>query len=71
MKGYRTIAFNVIMSIVAVLAIVAPDAEVPTADAVNAGIDAVETAVVAVWSVGNMLLRAITNSPMFKKEPPE
>jgi len=68
MKGYRTIAFNAVMAIVAMATIFSPDAEVPTADQVQSAVNGVEAAVVGVWTVGNMILRAITSSPIFKKE---
>lgn len=68
MKGYRTVAFNAVMAIVAVATIVSPDAEVPTADQVQSAVNGAEVAVVGVWTVGNMILRAITSSPIFKKE---
>jgi len=68
MKGYRTIAFNAVMAIVAAATIVSPDAELPTADQVQSAVNGVEAAVVGVWTVGNMILRAITSSPIFKKE---
>ncbi len=68
MKGYRTIAFNAVMAIIAVATIVSPDAEVPTADQVQSAVNGADAAVVGVWTVGNMILRAITSSPIFKKE---
>jgi len=68
MKGYRTVAFNVIMTIVAVITLWNPEAAVPSAEDVTAGIDAVEGAVVAAWGIGNAILRAITTTPIFNKE---
>lgn len=68
MKGYRTILFNIVMTFLAAVTIVAPDADLPTADDVQSTLGAVETAIVAVWGIGNMILRAITTSPIFKKE---
>ncbi len=59
MKGYRTIAFNTIMLVVSIFGISAVSPEQITA-AVTAG--------ATIWTLGNVILRAITNSPMFKAE---
>lgn len=68
LKGYKTVGFNIVMAIVAVVVILSPETEAPSAEDVQGAIDAVEAAVVAVWSVGNVVLRAITNTSIFKKE---
>ena len=67
-KGFKTVAFNVVMAIVAALTILVPEqaAELPTGEVVTETIDLVEAGVVALWTVGNIILRAITNSPIFK-----
>ena len=59
MKGYRTIAFNTIMLVVSIFGISEVSPEQITA-AVTAG--------AGIWTLGNVILRAITNSPMFKAE---
>lgn len=68
MKGYRTIIFNIVMTISMGLALWMPEAETPDAETVNTALDNVEAAITAVWGIGNMILRAITNTPMFNKE---
>jgi len=68
MKGYKTIAFNVIMAIIAAVYALNPDAEKPSPEQVQGGVDAVEAGFAAVLSVGNIILRAITTSAVFKKE---
>jgi len=68
LKGYKTVAFNVVMSLITILTMFNPGSELPDAETVQGGIDAVEAAVVAVWTVGNLILRAVTDSPIFKKE---
>ena len=69
LKGYKTIAFNVIMSLVTVIALFNQGAELPDAETVRGGLDAVDTAIAAVWGIGNIILRAVTDTPVFKKEP--
>ncbi len=57
MKGYKTIAFNALMLVGSVFGITALDPET------------INTAVMAggtFWSVGNMILRGVTNSAIFK-----
>lgn len=68
MKGYKTIIFNSIMAIIAVVYALNPDAEKPSAEQVQGSVDAVEAGFTAVLTVGNVILRAITTSPVFKKE---
>ena len=69
MKGYKTIAFNILMSVIAIVSLWNPDAELPDAATVQSGLDATETAIVSVWGIGNLILRAVTNSPIFKSSP--
>jgi hypothetical protein len=71
MKGYKTIAFNLLMAVIAVLSALNPEAELPSSEDVQSGVDAVSAAVAAVWGLGNILLRAITDTPIFKKETPD
>ncbi len=69
LKGFRTILFNAVMGLVAVLnafGLFGTDAA-PSADQVTAAFDGLDVALAAIWSIGNVILRAITNTPMFKK----
>lgn len=56
MKGFRTVAFNALMTLVGLFG-----AEISPELAEQA-----VGAFVLLWGVGNVLLRAITNSPIFK-----
>jgi len=58
MKGWRTVAFNLVMGVVSIFGITAVDAE--TVNTAIAG-------AAAIWTVGNIVLRAVTNTPIFKK----
>ena len=59
MKGYKTVIFNGIMLAAGIFgAEVSPELAERTADAF-----------VLIWGVGNVLLRAVTDSPIFKKAP--
>ena len=64
MKGFKTVAFNVVMGILFFAG--APDAvsEAQLTEALNAG----EAGFTAVWSVGNIVLRAITDTPIFRRD---
>ena len=70
MKGYRTIAFNGVMGVVALTAAINPDmaAQAPTEAEVGQAVDKVFAGIAAVTMVGNFIQRAVTNSPIFKKE---
>lgn len=68
LKGYKTVIFNVIMGLIMMIRALNPDAEVPGDESVNAAIDALDVTLTALWGIGNLILRAITTSPVFKKE---
>lgn len=66
-KGFRTIAFNVVMTIgmlVTVWTGIDTSAEV---EQVQEGINSILTGIVSVWLVGSIWLRVLTDSPIFKK----
>jgi len=58
MKGYRTIIFNAVMLIGSL------SGATFSPDMVNEWIEAFAL----VWTAGNIILRAVTSSPIFKKE---
>jgi len=65
LSGYKTYIFNGIMAIILLVQMFSPEAEMPTAEAVEGAAGAVEEALLAVTLVGNLILRAITNSSVF------
>lgn len=67
-QGWKTVVFNVIMAIIAGVKIVNPDAEQPDAAAVQGALDVSNEALLAITAVGNVILRAFTSSPIFKKK---
>lgn len=68
-KGYRTVLFNIVMAVVMITKSLNPDMESPSAEEVQQAVDMLDAAIAAVWGIGNVVLRAITTSPIFKKEP--
>lgn len=68
LKGYRTVIFNVTMTVIMALSVWQPDAQVPTAADVNTALQYLEEAVALFWGVGNLALRAVTNTSIFNKE---
>lgn len=68
LKGYKTIIFNVIMTVVMILSLWNPGSEVPDAATVGNTLDVLDAAIAAIWGLGNGLLRAVTTTPIFKKE---
>ena len=69
LKGYRTIIFNLMMTLFMIISIWNPAAELPNQQDVMVGFDQVEAAIAFIWGLGNMILRAITDTPIFTKEP--
>lgn len=70
LKGYRTIVFNAIMLAVMILAqqgIITPE-QSPTGDQVNVFLDNLDAVLAAVWGIGNVALRVVTNTPVGQKE---
>ena len=68
MKGYRTVAFNVIMGVIMLVRAIAPDAELPGEEAVGSAVDLLDAGLSAGWALGNIVLRAITTSAIFTKQ---
>lgn len=68
MKGYRTLAFNAIMAIVAIVHALNTDASLPDAAAVQGVVDQFSTWFEGALVVGNLILRAVTTTPVLKKE---
>ena len=66
-KGFRTIAFNAVMGIGMLLTITLGIDTSSEVAQVQANIDAILTGLVSLWLVGSILLRAITDSPIFTK----
>ena len=63
-KGYKTVAFNVLMGLLVVLGAFLPDAVIPSGEHV-------ETTIATIWAivevVGNLILRFKTTTKVFKK----
>lgn len=67
LKGYRTIIFTVVMAGVMLVRALNPGAELPDEATIKQTIDAVNVALVSVWGVGSLILRAITTSSIFNR----
>lgn len=68
MKGYKTIAFNVLMAAIAVVHSANSDAQLPDAAAVQGAVDNFQVWFDGAVILGNLVLRAVTTSAIFKKE---
>jgi hypothetical protein len=67
LKGYRTVLFNLLMTVIMVLSLWKPGEAWPGAEAINSFLDSFEVAFAFLWGLGNMILRAVTDTPIFKK----
>ncbi|KKK82669.1 hypothetical protein LCGC14_2801100 [marine sediment metagenome] len=67
MKGFKTIAFNVIMLIIMGVRVINPEAELPDEATVEATVLSLDAGLTALWGIGNIILRGVTDSPIFKK----
>lgn len=68
LSGFKTIVFNTVMAVIMAVRIFSPEAELPDEATVEAAAMSLDQALVAFTAVVNMILRAVTNSPVFKKE---
>lgn len=70
MKGYKTVAFNVIMSAIMLISMWNPESasSLPGASEVSGLMDQAEAWITAVWGIGNVILRAVTSTAIFQKE---
>ena len=70
LKGYKTIIFNVVMTFIMIsntigLTPISEDLDVAGA------IDTLDSALVIVWGIGNLLLRVVTDTPVFEGDQNE
>lgn len=73
-KGYKTIVFNLVMALIAIVKALNPDAETPDAGTVSTGVDQFLVGLGTVWAFGSIVIRTVTHSPIFNRErqpPPE
>jgi hypothetical protein len=68
LKGYRTIIFNVIMSAFMLISLWSPSTELPSGEEVKGALEQLDLALAFFWGLGNIILRAITDTPIFKKD---
>ena len=65
MKGYKTVVFNLIMGVVMfVNQVLGTELD---ANELLTNLNGLEEAITGIWLTGNVWLRAVTDSPIFKK----
>ena len=67
LKGFKTVVFNTIMTGAMIGRLWGADIEID-AEQLAGHLDAVALGIAFLWGVGNMLLRAITDSPIFNRK---
>ena len=67
LKGFKTIAFNILMLVIMGVRVINPEAELPDEAAVEASVVSLDAGLTALWGTVNIILRAVTDSPIFKK----
>ena len=67
MKGFKTVIFNGAMALVAVWKIYFPEQEMPGEVEVQQAVDVFWQIFSAVAVAGNIALRAVTKTPIFRK----
>ncbi len=67
MKGYRTIAFNIIMAALAAVRMFDPDLMLPDEAAVENGVQMLDMGLTFLWTVGNLILRGFTTTSIGSK----
>ncbi len=67
LQGFKTVIFNVVMGVIMFVRALSPESELPTEEAVTTSVDALDAFLTAAWAVGNLILRAVTNAPIFNR----
>jgi hypothetical protein len=70
-KGYRTIIFNVIMALGALVTLLSGVSVQDDVTTLADGVDLILEGIVAVWAIGSVWLRYVTDSPVFKGKAKE
>lgn len=66
-KGYRTVIFNILMASATITALISGVKVENEVKQLMEGFDLLLVAITAIWTSGSIWLRAITDSPIFKK----
>ena len=66
-KGYKTVVFNVLIGLVMVWKAVSPESELPTPEMLNGLLDTLYASLEAILVVGNIVLRAVTDTAIGRK----
>jgi hypothetical protein len=68
LKGYKTVIFNVLMALATITSLLSGTSVEGEVMQLSKGFDLLLEALIIIWSAGNIWLRAITDSPIFKKK---
>lgn len=68
MQGKKTVVVNGLVVLFAGIAYLFPGAEVPTEGEVSSAYDAVNAGALAALGIVNMILRAVTSTPIWSQE---
>lgn len=66
-KGYKTVIFNVLLGLLMVWKAVSPESELPTPELLNGLLDTLYASLEAILVVGNIVLRAVTDTAVGRK----
>ena len=66
LKGYKTILMNIVMGALALLAVIYPDLVLDKV-AIADSIEQIFAGIAVLWTAFGVALRAVTDSPMFKR----
>lgn len=66
-KGYKTVVFNVLVGLLLVWKAVSPESELPSQDMLSQLVDSLYGALDAILVVGNIVLRAVTDTTIGRK----
>ena len=68
LQGYKTVIFNVVVGGLLIVRTLDPNASVPDEEQVTAVLDLLDKVLIAALPFGNLLLRYITRTSIFKQE---
>jgi len=71
LQGYRTIIVNLLVAVLGVLAAAFPGASFPSPEELGVTVDQFVGALIAVVAIINVILRAVTSTPVFRPAQPK
>jgi hypothetical protein len=68
-KGHKTVLFNVLAATAMIVTLITGTRTEDDLIILRQGVEHLIEAIVAIWTIGNLWLRAVTDTPIFQRKP--